>query len=57
MQLDLISVGAKKIQQLHRTGKASEEILRKNKEGLDLAGIQGYQMEMILRAYYTLADQ
>lgn len=45
MQIDLISVERKELQQLHRYGKASEEILRKIERELDLEETR-LQMEM-----------
>jgi CPA1 family monovalent cation:H+ antiporter len=45
MQIDLIAVERKSIQQLHRSGKASEEILRKIERELDFEETR-LQMEM-----------
>lgn len=45
MQIDLISIERKELQQLHRYGKASEEILRKIERELDLEETR-LQMEM-----------
>ena len=36
MQIDLLNIERKTIEQMHRTGKASEEILRKIERELDL---------------------
>ena len=45
MQIDLIAVERKSIEQLHRSGKASEEILRKIERELDFEETR-LQMEM-----------
>ncbi len=45
MQIDLIGIERKELEQLHRTGKASEEILRKMERELDLEETR-LQMEM-----------
>jgi CPA1 family monovalent cation:H+ antiporter len=45
MQMDLIGIERKELQQLHRTGRASEEILRKIERELDLEETR-LQMEM-----------
>jgi CPA1 family monovalent cation:H+ antiporter len=45
MQMDLISIERKEIQQLHVSGQASEEILRKIERELDLEETR-LQMEM-----------